>query len=245
MRWNPQRHRRLEKGTAAYRAAEEKSLRYAVDVTNRDIERLTGLLFPHLDDRTIKFTASLDGRHRRYSVDETYPTITSRQYKVKRNTRYNSVDAQYWHPNAVWAGYYRQGTPGWKHVEGWHKVQVLQYLLENEDPITDPKTLDEASSIILDLARALRTDSMLDETQEAALNILEDHHRDKAIERPNPLWRNNPDPEQEFCLCSHCYHMVGADGPEEYCDLCKAAGCTYNGWSCKVKEGRYTEDGFE
>lgn len=168
--------------------AEQRASRHNLDVVAPAIKSLEAELYTKLESQTwVCFTATLDGRYRRLSPKEPYPDVQPREYRIRLSDK-PAIDGkpyvmvEEWHQHGRWVSHYSPGEPGWKHVEGWHKLQVLEYVTKRE-PKRDPAVWHDALTMLVEFCQRAATDNLLSADELAALNTVQAHHRDKAMYR--------------------------------------------------------------
>lgn len=168
--------------------AERLSSQYGREVVTPAIKKLEAELAPKLEGQPwIRFTATLDGRYSRLGPKEPYPDVQPREYQIRLSGT-PGIDGKHyimveeWHRHGHWVSPYSSGDPGWRHVEGWHKLQVLEHVAQRE-PKRDPGVWHDAMTMLVEFCQRAAKDNLLGADELAALNTVQAHHRDKAMYR--------------------------------------------------------------
>ena len=174
------------------RDAERRKSEHHEKIVRPGIERLTKELLSIIGDKTVKFTATVDGRFYKLDPEKPHPNIQTREYKVERAGPYDhlkatipggwSLSVQEWHRHGSWDGPYSPGKPGWTGVNAYHEYLVLEHLAQSEEN-RNPYNPKDALLVLLDKFAELAGKKKLTEEELTALNVLQAQHRDPALMR--------------------------------------------------------------
>jgi hypothetical protein len=177
-------------------AAEKRMWDHHHKVTEPEVKELSKVVCEKLfaepglayDDgrstRAFFVTLTLDTRHLVLDPKNPVPKVRECKYKLQASRKPEKnefdVDIHVWDEHATWAGSYSPGTPGWKHVDWWHKLQVLREVSLSDKKLNDPTTKEGALNVLLRYVEQQAAQGGLSQEIQAALLVMQDSRRDPA-----------------------------------------------------------------